>query len=1055
MMARFGDLRVWLRRPTKRPTKRSGPGRTRLAIEPLEDRCLPSGYSISGIVFRDTNGNGVRDSGEGGLAGWAVQLLDGSGNFLGQTTSNAAGAYAFAGLQAGSYTIRELPQTGWAQTAGPTGYNISLTSGGTLTGNNFGDFRLGTVSGTVFRDTNGNGVRDSGEAGLAGWAVQLRNGSGGVLQTATTDAAGHYAFTGLVPGSYAVTDTLSSGWYQTSTPVSHVTIATSGASIVTNFGVSQQSPARRGTIVGTLFADLNGNGVQDAGETVGLAGWTVYLDRNNNSVLDPREFSATTTSAGQFTFAGLAAGTYTVRQVTPSGWAQTSPVATVTLPTNNSIATVALGDKGTTSTVVIDSAWLEAHGPAPYLLTQANTTYVLATDVDVPGTAFLDAAANVVLDLNGHTVTYSDAAPLGLVNGGFEQGTTGWDLSGAPTATIVPAPVGMWGQSALQIANFTTPQTVVSSPVPLPAAGYEYAATITPSATSGTAVTLQVVDTVTGAVLASGSSDGATRGFAAVVKFTPTTTDAVELVVVITPPSGGSATAQLDGAGVFPDQDFGIVASQASWTFPAQLQTSAITSAVGHAANFSLQNGNIVQGQAQAYAGDDLYFHGMTFTVNGVSAADNGMDAQNLDASYASDYAVTNSTFNSSTDNISDRMLEFASLQLPHGAGRIVVSGNTILNSPDQGISLTQTSGEGPVTVAANLIAQDARVSDPYGINLVGVSNFTVAGNTITPVNGRGILLDGWNGLLSQDGQIYANYVTAQEGPDLEYSATDQVATALRIRNYGSAGQRDLSIYGNTFVATTGAGLDQGAMAARITQDNAQGVLTGADNLLADNVFQATVTAADPYYDAWAVSLAQVDAGTGLQLDDNVLESNDVSLNLGDNASWGMTNQGVLLLGNTLEPGGGGAARPYTAVVVGAENNLVHNINLVDTVFGSGASAVPSFAATYDGATGNDVELGWLLSVKAVAGSSGAPLAGATVQVWSAAGALVFSGTTDAAGALSAIPLAATTYTQTGTTSAAVTTTKNGPFRVVVSSGSKSVTQSIDPTQDTSLTFTL
>jgi hypothetical protein len=87
--------------------------------------------------------------------------------------------------------------------------------------------------------------------------------------------------------------------------------------------------------------------------------------------------------------------------------------------------------------ITIDSAWLTQHGRAPYLLDQAGTTYTLATNVDVSGTAFVVAAPNVTLDLGGHTVTYGDSTPLTVPNGGFEQGTSptdvpDWNLSGAP-----------------------------------------------------------------------------------------------------------------------------------------------------------------------------------------------------------------------------------------------------------------------------------------------------------------------------------------------------------------------------------------------------------------------------------------------------------------------------------------------------------------------------------------------------------------------------------------------------------------------------------------------
>ncbi len=56
------------------------------------------------------------------------------------------------------------------------------------------------VSGSIWRDTNHDRIRDPGEPLVGGWTVEIYNG-GVLIATTTTDASGGYQFTGLAPGS--------------------------------------------------------------------------------------------------------------------------------------------------------------------------------------------------------------------------------------------------------------------------------------------------------------------------------------------------------------------------------------------------------------------------------------------------------------------------------------------------------------------------------------------------------------------------------------------------------------------------------------------------------------------------------------------------------------------------------------------------------------------------------------------------------------------------------------------------------------------------------------
>ena len=81
-----------------------------------------------------------------------------------------------------------------------------------------------------------------------------------------------------------------------------------------------------GEISGYKWHDLNDNGLFDADEP-GIAGWTIYLDRNQNGRLDAGETSTVTDADGFYSFTDLRFGNYTVAEQNESRWSQTYPFA--------------------------------------------------------------------------------------------------------------------------------------------------------------------------------------------------------------------------------------------------------------------------------------------------------------------------------------------------------------------------------------------------------------------------------------------------------------------------------------------------------------------------------------------------------------------------------------------------------------------------------------------------------------------------------------------------------------------------------------------------------
>ncbi|MCU0870437.1 MAG: S8 family serine peptidase, partial [Burkholderiales bacterium] len=84
---------------------------------------------------------------------------------------------------------------------------------------------------------------------------------------------------------------------------------------------------RLGTVRGTVFADADGDGVRDAGETgtSGVAGRTVWLDADADATLDADERQATTGADGRFEIADIGPGAFVLRLLDAAGQVGTTP----------------------------------------------------------------------------------------------------------------------------------------------------------------------------------------------------------------------------------------------------------------------------------------------------------------------------------------------------------------------------------------------------------------------------------------------------------------------------------------------------------------------------------------------------------------------------------------------------------------------------------------------------------------------------------------------------------------------------------------------------------
>jgi hypothetical protein len=287
------------------------------AVRTPEPRTDP--FSISGSKFEDVNGDGTWDTGEPGLAGWTIyaDLNNDSDHDTGEpfAVTGADGSYTITGLQAGTYTIREVLAEGWTQTA-PGGNSHSVTVGPNATDINFGNFKLLTLSGTKWEDHNGNGIRDAEDQGLEGWTINVGD------QTVLTDGDGNWSLL-VGPGTYDIQEAYSgqpwSSFTQTYGNAGYSVEVSSGVDVGDNdFGNFENFAIR-----GTKFEDITGDGFSEDDPILDTSN-NHYVSVTINLYKDGELVDTTTTGDdGTYEFTDLGPGTYTVSEEVPTGWTKT------------------------------------------------------------------------------------------------------------------------------------------------------------------------------------------------------------------------------------------------------------------------------------------------------------------------------------------------------------------------------------------------------------------------------------------------------------------------------------------------------------------------------------------------------------------------------------------------------------------------------------------------------------------------------------------------------------------------------------------------------------
>ncbi|MCU0749414.1 MAG: hypothetical protein MUF13_07715, partial [Akkermansiaceae bacterium] len=298
--------------------------------------------TISGYVRADDDNNG---SGDSGIQGVVLNLLDGSGNpvldGLGaaiQATTNASGFYEFTRIPVGTYRVSQVQPAEFASVSDVDGANnnvigdetpIVMTPGLVVSGRNFVELEYGSIAGSVLADSDNNGT---GDAALDNVTLTLLDGSGNPvdadpntpaieLVTTTTDSLGAYLFDNLLPGNYQVLETQPSGYGSVSD------IDGGNPNLIGNISPIVVAPGDE--ITGRDFVEIelcNISGYVFAGSNP-LGGVTLtLLDENGDPVdgdpntPDVQPITTVTDGSGFYQFTGVLPGTYQVGQTQPFGY---------------------------------------------------------------------------------------------------------------------------------------------------------------------------------------------------------------------------------------------------------------------------------------------------------------------------------------------------------------------------------------------------------------------------------------------------------------------------------------------------------------------------------------------------------------------------------------------------------------------------------------------------------------------------------------------------------------------------------------------------------------
>ena len=147
----------------------------------------------------------------------------------------------------------------------------------------------------MYHDRNNDGVQDAGEEGIEGTRIVLFDDAGNVVSETLTDANGDYWFSDLPPGTYKISEMQPEDFIDGIDTLGNVDGVFHGEAgedmfcdIVLESGDEGQGynlgEIQPASIKGTVYQDINNNGVPDEGEA-GIEGTRVILTDADGNVI--------------------------------------------------------------------------------------------------------------------------------------------------------------------------------------------------------------------------------------------------------------------------------------------------------------------------------------------------------------------------------------------------------------------------------------------------------------------------------------------------------------------------------------------------------------------------------------------------------------------------------------------------------------------------------------------------------------------------------------------------------------------------------------------------